>query len=40
MSSVHKILTADQKNVHEQKVKQSEIAKLFNVNHSTICCII
>ena len=44
MSSVRKLLTVDQKNVivqlHEQKVKQTEIAKLFNVNRSTICCII
>lgn len=39
-----KVLTCDQKKtvikLYEEKVKQTEIAKLFDVSKSTVCCII
>ena len=36
-----KVLTCDQKKtIYEAKVKQTEIAKLFDVSKSTVCCII
>ena len=41
---IRKVLTCDQKKIiiklFEEKVKQTEIAKLFDVNKSTVCCII
>ena len=44
MAPVGKTLTGEQKNVvvrlYKENMKQTEIARLFDVNHSTICGII
>jgi len=40
----HTVLSADQKKLimklHSEEKKQTEIAKLFGMNRSTVCCII
>ena len=40
----HTVLSADQKKLimklHSEEKKQTEIAKLFGMNTSTVCCII
>jgi len=44
MATVRKTLIGEQKNVvvqlYKENMKQTEIARLFDVNHSTICGII